>query len=516
MKLERTKQTVRNSVWTLAGQIVYRVLPFGVRTVLIYRLGADYSGLGGLFASILSVLSLAELGLKDAIIFSMYKPVAEDNHESTGALLSLNRKIYKIIGSVILGAGLAVMPFLKYLIKGSAPSDINIYVIYLIILGDTVTSYFMFAYKSTLLTVYQRQDILQKNRIAAYIVLYTVQIFVLLTFKNYYIYSVLHPLSTIALNLMDAKMADKLFPHIKCKGTVSPEKIQEIKKSMKGLIISRITGATRNSLDNIIVSSYLGLTMVAVYNNYYYIMVAVIGLLSSITSSMLAGVGNKIALETPETNYRDFNKFNMLYMWISGWCTICLLCLYQPFMKLWVGDDLTLPTFPMILFCAYFLRLKMGDMNSIYYSAAGLWYEGRFRYLLEMVMNLTLNLVLGYYFGVAGIVGATIISVTLVSFYGSGILFRSYFTGHKVTEYWLISVQYVIIIAVTAGVTCYVCSLIPEWAGKGGLVLTLIFRVFICIASNFILWPLFSRTKWYPDAKEFVVSIIKMRKRSVA
>ncbi len=516
MKIERTKQTIKNSAWGLGGQIVNRVFPFAVRTLLIYRLGAEYSGLGSLFASILSVLSLADLGIKDAIVYSMYKPVAEDDNDTTGALLALYRKIYRIIGLIILGSGIIIMPFLKYLIKGSAPSDINIYVIYLIVLSDTTISYLMYAYKSTLLSVYQRQDVMLKNRMAVYILLYAFQIIVLLAFKNYYCYAVLHPISTVALNLMDAKMADKLFPHIKCKGAVRPEKMQEIKKSMKGLIISKICDATRNSFDTIIVSSYIGLTMVTIYNNYYYIMVTVIGFLGIITSSMLAGVGNKIALETPETNYRDFNKFNMLYMWISGWCAVCLLCLYQPFMKLWVGEKLTLPTFPMTLFCAYFLRLKMGDMNSMYYSAAGLWYEGRFRYIMEMVLNLTLNFVLGYYFGVSGIVGATIISMTLVSFYGSGILFRSYFTGHKVTEYWLISVQYVIIIAVTAGVTCYVCSLLPEWAGKGGLVLTLIVRAFICIASNLILWSLFSRTKWYPDAKEFVVNILKMRKRTVA
>ena len=138
MQIERTKNAARNIVWGTIEKIMILLLPFATRTVMIKTLGAEYLGLSSLFTSILSVLSTSELGFGSAIVFSMYKPIAEDDKVTLCALLNAYRKIYLAIGTIILGVGIVVIPFLPKLISGDYPADINLYVLYLIYLFNTI------------------------------------------------------------------------------------------------------------------------------------------------------------------------------------------------------------------------------------------------------------------------------------------------------------------------------------------------------------------------------------------
>lgn len=159
----RTQNTIRNFSSGLIKQILNIILPFIIRTIVIYYLGAEYQGLSGLFTSILQMLSLAELGFSTAVVFALYKPISEKNTDLICALVNYLNKVYKIVGIVVLGVGLALLPFLGQLITGYVPENINIYILYLIYLFNTVISYWLFAYKSALLTAMQREDIVSKR-----------------------------------------------------------------------------------------------------------------------------------------------------------------------------------------------------------------------------------------------------------------------------------------------------------------------------------------------------------------
>ena len=150
MKLNKTLNAKRNVVWGIAANFVSIILPFFVRTVIIRQLGANYCGLSSLFTSILSVLNLTELGLSEAIVFCMYKPLAEDDNATICALYNYFRKVYKIVGTTIFGLGLLLIPFLHYFIKSDIPQELNIFVLYLMFLLDTSLSYLLFAYKNSI------------------------------------------------------------------------------------------------------------------------------------------------------------------------------------------------------------------------------------------------------------------------------------------------------------------------------------------------------------------------------
>ena len=313
MKIERTKNAIRNAKWGVLEKIIHIFLPFLVRTILIHVLSAEYAGISSLFASILQVLSLAELGFSNAIVYSMYKPIAEDDKTKICALLNIYRKAYRVIGAVILILGLAVLPFIPKLIHGEVPVDTNLYYLYLINLLNTVLSYFLFAYQTSLLAANQRDDVLSKNTLILNVFCKLTQCVVLLVFKNYYAYVIILPFTTVLLNLLNHYAVKKMFPDYMPVGDISEDEKKELKKNIAGLMIWKVGGATRNTLDSIVISMYLGLISVAMYNNYMYIVSGVTTFLRVILTSISAGVGNKITTESPEKNYQDFQKFHFYY-----------------------------------------------------------------------------------------------------------------------------------------------------------------------------------------------------------
>ena len=506
--MSRTKNATRNITWGFINKIVSLILPFICRTVMIYTMGTEYTGLGGLFASVLQVLSLAELGVGSAIVYSMYKPIAEGDDEKVCALLNLYKKMYHMIGIVILVIGLILMPFLKYLIKGSYPEDISIYLLYAIYLFNTVISYFLFSYKCSLLNATQRNDISCKIGIFVTLGTYLSQIFVLVQFRNYYIYALVMPIMSITNNIVTAHIATKMYPQYFCKGKLQKSELASIKETTFALVLYKIGSVLSDSFDSIILSAFLGLTTLTMYQNYNYIQNSVGAFLLIITTSIIAGVGNSVVTETIEKNYSDFRKFTLLYMWITGWCTVCLVSLYQPFMKIWVGNDLLFSVEIMIIFCVYFYTRKVGDICYAYRQAAGLWKYDKMRPIIEAVINLIINIVWVKKFGVSGVLISTILCLVFINFgWGTFILFKYYFKRKMV--YYVMDQIYYLMITIVGGVITYIlCSrLVTE--GFLGLIIRMVICVFV---PNGIYIMCFFWKKEYKDAILFVKRTFKHKK----
>lgn len=354
MIIKRTENAKRNIKIGTLRTVIDTVFPFISRTVIIYVLGAEYLGLNSIFNAILLIFSLTELGFGRAIIYEMYKPIAEDDDSQICALFNLFRKIYRIVGITILCIGILLLPFIQYLIKGDIPDGINIYFVYLIYLINSAMSYWAFAYKTVIPYAFQRDDIVSSGYVISNTLQIIIQVAALIFARNYYLFIIILPFSTLLHNIIVSFMVDKYYPQYKCKGTVSKKCIAEIKKRVSGLLIQNICSTLRNTLDSICISMFLGLTMTAVYNNYFCVIYALRKFCGIIGSAITAGIGNSIAIDGVDSNYRILQKLDFLYMWIVGWSGICLLCLFQPFMELWMGTGLQLPFGVVALFVLLF------------------------------------------------------------------------------------------------------------------------------------------------------------------
>lgn len=481
----RTKNTVRNIGAGLINQVVSIILPFINRTIILWSLGVEFTGLSGLFSSILSVLGIAELGFNTAIVYSLYRPMSEHDENKICEIVSLFRKIYAIIGTVVLVLGMAIMPFLKYLIHGSYPSEINLYVVYFLYLLNSVISYYMFAYKECLLIADQRQDMAQNMRTIVNILRYVAQFVVLLKFRSFYYYLIVAIIGTVVTNLGIQCITVRKYPYfkqIKKKQHIPKELITQ----MKGLMINKICDTFRNSFDNLIISSFIGLTATAIYGNYYYIYSAVYGIMLTICNAMSASVGNSIVEKDEYQNYGDLLTFSALFAVILGVCTALLACLYQPFMRLWAGENLLLSTFNMFLFCAYFYVINMNNIRNQYISGTGIWWKLKISYIVEAVANLILNFILGKYFGITGVLLATIITIFVFNYLQRNtVLFKCYFKNSSYIKYLLEQFYYAIFAIVAVVISYSLCErtkMNDIWGliSRGGIALV-VSGIILCI-----------------------------------
>lgn len=509
MIISRTRNVKRNSFWGMVGRIIGLLLPFASKTVIIKALGADYLGLNGLFTSILTVLNLTELGVGSAIVYSMYKPIAEGDDDLVCALLNTYKKIYRVIGLSIIGIGFLLMPFLHYLIKGDVPANINLYVLYGLYILNTSISYLLYAYKKSLIHACQRDDITSKITIVTDLVLNLSQLVFLLLTHNYYWFIILQILFVLINNLINSYFADKYFPQYKCRGVISKEISADIKQRVTGLMVIKVAAVSRNALDSIIVSFFLGLQTVAMYNNYYYIINALSSILLVFMNAIAAGVGNSVAVETKEKNLDDMRKINFLYLMISGICTACLISLYQPFMKIWVGENLMFSDSIMILFAVYFLLQKIGDVQAQYFDAAGLWWNGKWRGIIEAIANLILNIGLGYKFGVIGIVLATILTILFINFPLSTYYTFKYYFKRNGKSFVLEQLTIVIKIIICSFICYYLVRLMPDGATIYGYIIMLVVKG---VASAGLFLTLFSliniRNKLFKTSLDWIYAKI--------
>lgn len=462
MKFNRTKNASRNIIVGLAQRLYQILVPFLMRTAMLYLLGVEYLGLDGLFASILSVLNLAELGVGSAMVYSMYKPVAEDDTKTICALMRLYKIYYRVIGFVVLLGGLALCPFVPKLISGSVPAGINVYVLFLLNLSATVLSYWLFAYKNSLFQAYQRADVVSGITMAVNTGRYVLQFLLLFLFRNYYLYLIVTLVSQTAINVVTAWRADKLFPGLNPEGTLPKTVTSDINRRIRDLFTAKIGGVVVNSVDTLVISAFLGLSVLAIYQNYYFIITAVLGIVNIVIYSCTSSIGNSIVVETKEKNLEDLRVFTFLISGIACFCTACLLVVFQPFMKLWTGEELMLAYPAVICFSVYFFIVEINTLLNMYKDAAGIWHEDRFRPLVTAIVNLGLNLLLVHFWGVYGVLLSTVLSMLLVGMpWLLKNLFTTLFPTRFLRPYLGKLAQYVLVSGACCGICVWFGSLIP-------------------------------------------------------
>ncbi len=477
MKMNRTQNAVRNIITGSVLKLYQILVPFAMRTIMIYVLGVEYLGLNSLFTSVLQVLNLAELGVGSAMTFAMYKPIVENDKKSINALMNLYKTYYRVIGGIVLLGGCAVIPFLPKLIKDDIPPDMNLYVLYFMNLFATVLSYWLFAYRNSILQAHQRLDVVNKVTLITETIKYVLQISTLFIFKNYYIYVLILLFTQMLTNVMTAYMSKKHFPDYKPEGKIDPEIKQGIDKKIKDLFTAKLGGVIVNSADTIVISSFLGLAMVGIYQNYYFVISAVMGFITIIFNSCIAGIGNSLIVESKEKNYTDLKKLTFIIVFITAVCSACFISMFQPFITAWVGKKLLLP-FPVVCcLVLYFIVYEFNALFNVFKDAAGMWHEDRFRPLVTACSNLTMNLLTVKFLGLYGVVLSTVVAFLFIGIpWILNNIFKTIFDRKDFKEYVFLVLGYFFEVIAIAALTYLPCYYIPL---KG--IPAVIVRLVVCI-----------------------------------
>lgn len=508
MKIERTKNSIVSIFWGIINKFVGIFGPFLTRTVLIYVLGDTLAGLNSVIYAILNVLNLVELGFSNAVVFSMYKPIANDDTENVCSLLYLFRRVYMLLGCIIGIVGLLLLPWVDNLISGNYPDNINIHLVYLVYLFNTVISYLLFAYKNSILNAHQRVDIISNIATIVNICMYVLQILALVFLRSYYLFILLMPVATIINNLITSIVVNIVFPQYVPRGIVSTDEKKDIYKNVKALIGHKIGGTIVTSADNIVISFFIGLEIVAYYNNYQYISSALISIIAVFMNSILGGLGNRIVCKSKEDNLDLFFKLTFGICWIVSWCSVCLLCLYQPFMSLWMGNNRLLDFKIVILIVLYFYSWQFRIMGLTFKDAAGMWREDFYKPYIGAFVNVILNIILVRYIGLYGVLMSTIVDFVVVYFpWETKVIFDKLFCVSPL-KYYFRHLKYFINTIFVGVITYLCCSLVP---GTGLLKLMINF-LFCMIIPNVLLYLLYRKEEEWPYMKKQIINIVKIIK----
>ena len=337
----RTNNSIKNSSSSVISYLILTALSFISQTFFIRTLGKELLGLNGLFANILSMLSLFELGVGSAIIFNLYEPIAKNDIDEINSLMSFYKKAYNFIAILILVIGLFILPFIPYIVEDTT-LNINLYLAYLLSLFSTVSSYVL-SYKRSILYAYQKIYVINIVHSIYLILLNLIQILLLIYTKNYYYYLIVKIVCQLFENLILSFIANKYYPFIKNKAKeLSKEKEKNIFIKVKAMILHKIGGILVFSTDNLIINKFLGLIAVGIYSNYNLIINSINNLVCKFVESLIPSIGNLIVKKDSEKVYDIFKKTRFINFWLSTFTAVCLLLLLNPFIKIWLGGDFLL------------------------------------------------------------------------------------------------------------------------------------------------------------------------------
>lgn len=422
----RTKKGIVNIAYNLLNQIIMLVLAFVSRSVFIHYLGTEYLGINGLFSDVLNLLSMADLGFNTAMVYSFYKPLAENDYRKMAALTSFYKKVYNVIASVVAIAGLVMTPFLKYIVKLDQPID-HLYLYYWLSLANIVVSY-LCVYKTSILTADQKNYLVVRITMVFNIIKTAVQIFSLVLWQNYMVYLVIAAVGSLLSNVITSEKASAEYPFINQKAELDKAEKKNIFVNVGSSFIYKVSSVLITSTDNLLMSLMFGTITVGYYSNYLLIQTKITSFFSLLFTSLIAGIGSLIVKEDAEKRYEIFECEQMVGNILSMVVVPCYVALADEFICIWLGKNFVMDT-SMVLAIGtnLYLSCVLQPLWS-YREATGLYRKTKWVMAVCAGLNLILSVALGLLIGVSGIIWASSLSRLLTYvWYEPKVLFKDFF-----------------------------------------------------------------------------------------
>ncbi|MBR3584857.1 MAG: hypothetical protein IKO00_02435 [Oscillospiraceae bacterium] len=476
-KKTRTEYSFLNIVTGLGGYVLNLILGLICRMVFTRTLAVEYLGVSGLFSNILSMLSLAELGIGSAIVFALYKPLAQDDRPKIASLVQFYGKCYRVIGITVAVIGASLIPFLHLLIDEPNIKE-NIYLLYGLYLFNAASSYF-FSYRASLLMAAQRNYLVTGIGYLFTITQSVLQTIWLFATHEYIGYLIIQFLGTFAYNITVSLIAKKEYPYIADKGIqpIEREERNRLVRNVRALVIWKLCGLLVNSTDNIIITYFNGLIAVGLASNYTLLSGTLNSLINLFFNGLTASVGNHNAQEDTEHKYALFKSINLANFWMFGWASIGIFVCSSDMVQLLFGSHYVLPIKIPFIIALNFYMVGMQSAVWMYKNTMGIFHQGRYLLLLTAAINLVASIWLGKLLGLFGILVATAISRACTNTWFDPYAIHKYGFGISVRPYYLRYLAFAALCAAT-GALCYgLCALLPF-----SLLINVILKIVICSA----------------------------------
>jgi O-antigen/teichoic acid export membrane protein len=496
----RTKQSILNISAGLGSQLLITILSFFSRTVFIHTLGLDYLGVNGLFTSILAMLTLAEAGIGSSIVYSLYKPVADNDKHTINALMQLYKKAYMVIALVVLLLGLGLMPFLHLFVKDTHVTHLHL--IYLIFLINTVAPY-LFQHKISFLNVYQRGYIITGIYSISSILSMLLKIGILQFTQNYILYLIIDSVITLTNGVIIFFLVDRIYPFLKEKTKTVLDTVVKsgIIKNIKAILLQNVGNYLIFGTDNIIISSFISVAAVGLYSNYNMLIDICRTFINQIFQNIYHSVGNLVAKETQDKIYSVYKVYWLVNFWLYSFLSIFLYVIAEPFIKLWLGSSFIMGKTVLIVLVIVFYEKGMRNSITTVKTTSGIFHEDRYAPLCQAVINLGFSIWLVQYWGIVGVFLGTLLSALAVPLWTTPYLVYKKIFNKPLRMYY---VTYCFYVCIGLG-ACLVTSLISSLIIPDNLFKLTLIGMIAVIIPNFIYVAVFRKTEEF----KYIWSIIQ-------
>ena len=498
----RVERVFKNASWGIISKFINTLILFLGRTVFIHQLGEQYLGVSSLFANILTVLSLAELGFAEAITFSLYKPLAENDSKKVAQIMNFFKKVYITIGIIIFVMGVCITPFVNLLVNNVPNIKESIYVIFLLYIINTSCSYF-YSYKSTLLEASQEKYITSLAYTIICLIKTIINCAILILTKNFILYLIVEILGTVLYNILISYITQKKYSdYLISKETIEKSEKKDIIKNVKAMFFYKVSGVFLTSTDNIIINSFVGTILVGKYSNYTLITTQIHVFMLQIFNAFTASIGNLAATETKEKQYEVFLKVLFVTFVIYCISSSLILILITPFINFMWTDNYILPNITVLLVTIIFYIMgTMTTFNSFRISN-GLFVQGQYRPVAMVILNIVLSLILVKPLGINGVLIATIVArLGTEAWFDPYLIYKKVFK-RSFKEYLKYYSKYTI----TTIIIWIILIIISNYINVGSLFLEILIKAIITLCvSTLIIILIYNKT----DEFKYFKSIFK-------
>ena len=434
---ERVHRSIMNIKVGILFYILSLFLAFFSRKVFLDCLGAEFIGLTGMLINIMSFLSVAELGIGTSIVYFLYKPLQEDNHEKINEVMSMLAYLYRCIGFIIGGIGMIVSLFFPWWFGHLSTGLPLVYFAFYSFLATSMSGY-IFNYKHLLVSANQKQYMVSAYFQTIGIVQSLTQILLAYYYRNLYLWVIVGLVFTIIGIIVFNYRIRQLYPWLKINisdGKINLKQYPEVLIKIRQIFVQKIKNFILYKSDEILVGTFVSVVQVAFYGNYTIITSKLNFLVNIFSDSMNAGVGNLVAEGNDQNTMKIFWELTAIRFFITGIVVFGLLLFLQPFVTYWFGPQYRLSDIIVyMLIFNIFIFLSRGVVE-IYISAHGL-FSDVWASWAELALNIFITLCLAPFYGIVGILFGKIISVSFIA-----ILWKPYFLFTKgfkknITVYW--------------------------------------------------------------------------------
>lgn len=485
-KNDRTYNSISNSVYGILSYLIILIITFISRKVFVSSLGNVYLGLNSVFSGFVTMLSLPELGLSTAMLFFLYKPVAENDANKVTAYLKFYKKIYNSIGLIITLIGILFSFTLPFFIHSPLDNkSIQVYFIFYLI-GTTIT--YFYAYKKNILYADQKNRVISISHTLFKTSFEIIQMISIFIFKNYIFYLILMILFNFLENFYCNYYVNKKYKNLinKKNAELNISQKKELFKKVKDLLVQNISGFIVSFTDNLLISMLLNTFVVAIYSNYLLITATLKTLFSQIFSAFTTSFGNLFVTESIEKSYDIYLKAQFLAFWLIGFTSITFFVLIQDFITIWLGERFLFNiSLVFIMTTVYYINCINVPSISVQ-NALGLHYKDKNIMIIQAIVNLVVSYILGIKFGISGIMCGTIIAMIFPVISKPYIIYKSVFQKSfllyiKQFSYWGV------ITLIIGSITWGICS----WFSLSDhLFLSFIIKSLICCLLPNVLYIL--------------------------